>query len=211
MGLINLIAGLLPNIKSYSDWGGKLSRQERKQLVKRNKELSAPLHIIYQNNTHIGNLLTATIKVLRDDYATEKTSAGYAEINNGQCSSFAWDTLNLVCQITNKYDPQISVVSTEDFVLDQDRESEYEIKWDENLLTSKSISPSNGLTWKQLNSIHFGYHVWLEFGGKYYDAECPEGVENFFELPLFQVYIKTYLEEQNKTGHMNIFDQWNAK
>ena len=29
-------------------------------------------------------------------------------------------------------------------------------------------------------------HAWIEFNGKHYDAECPEGVENPEELPFFK-------------------------
>jgi hypothetical protein len=29
-------------------------------------------------------------------------------------------------------------------------------------------------------------HVWIYYGDKYYDAECPEGVSDWRELPIFK-------------------------
>lgn len=37
-----------------------------------------------------------------------------------------------------------------------------------------------------LSPTLFEYHIWFYFNGKHYDAECPEGVENFMELPIFK-------------------------
>jgi hypothetical protein len=31
-------------------------------------------------------------------------------------------------------------------------------------------------------------HYWVYYKGKHYDAECPEGVENWEDLPIFQRY-----------------------
>ncbi len=31
----------------------------------------------------------------------------------------------------------------------------------------------------------FPPHTWIEYKGKYYDSEAPEGVDRWFDLPLF--------------------------
>lgn len=40
-----------------------------------------------------------------------------------------------------------------------------------------------------------GAHAWIEFKGKHFDAECPEGTEEASELPIFQ-----RAEVQNPAG-----------
>ena len=35
-----------------------------------------------------------------------------------------------------------------------------------------------------IDSPYWG-HVWIEYQGKYYDAECPTGIGNYRQLPIF--------------------------
>ena len=32
---------------------------------------------------------------------------------------------------------------------------------------------------------HLLGHYWIEYRGRYYDSECPQGVDNWRDLPLF--------------------------
>jgi hypothetical protein len=41
----------------------------------------------------------------------------------------------------------------------------------------------------EFSNISIGFHVWITNGIFHYDAECPEGVKNFFHLPFFQRYL----------------------
>lgn len=34
--------------------------------------------------------------------------------------------------------------------------------------------------------MKYPIHVWIFYNGKHYDAECPEGVTNFMDLPFFK-------------------------
>lgn len=69
-------------------------------------------------------------------------------------------------------------------------------EWDRKLpQTHWGIKPSIGLTKNQASAIDFGTHVWLTDGKRHYDAECPEGVVNFFDLPIFRRHIVIELRE----------------
>lgn len=54
------------------------------------------------------------------------------------------------------------------------------------------IVPPAGFTWDDLALVSAdagfwpGTHQWVHVGGQHFDAECPEGVDNFFDLPFFK-------------------------
>lgn len=39
------------------------------------------------------------------------------------------------------------------------------------------------------DGTQLGGHVWIHYYGRYYDAECPEGVADWKELPIFRRYL----------------------
>lgn len=54
------------------------------------------------------------------------------------------------------------------------------------------------------NFVEFGVlpgHVWILFGGKHYDAECPEGTKNFMMLPIFLKMGEKEIEALKKQGY----------
>jgi hypothetical protein len=53
-------------------------------------------------------------------------------------------------------------------------------------------------TREELEHINFGHHVWITDGKLHYDAECPQGVSSFFELPIFKSYIEEALKEKDR-------------
>lgn len=59
-------------------------------------------------------------------------------------------------------------------------------------LTQIVCDSINGAGWRatEFEDEFEGYnwvgHVWIEYRGKHYDAECLEGVDNFLDLPIFQ-------------------------
>ena len=61
-----------------------------------------------------------------------------------------------------------------------------------------SVQPPQGLSWDDLDqlsvdaSFNCGTHVWIAVNGRHHDAECPEGVDNLFELPFFQRVIASW-------------------
>lgn len=48
----------------------------------------------------------------------------------------------------------------------------------------------------EFEGYHWVGHFWVEYKGKHYDAECPDGVDNFLDLPIFQkAKVKKGLED----------------
>jgi hypothetical protein len=64
-----------------------------------------------------------------------------------------------------------------------------------------NVVPPTGLSWADMDrlsayaSFSGGTHVWMLYEGKHFDCECPDGVENPFELPLFQRVISSWQAE----------------
>ena len=97
-----------------------------------------------------------TIQKLLDKYKIECGLEPF-DINCGKCEEFAQDLLDVF--------GKGELVCTESYV-------DY-ISYEEN---EPSVEPE---------TRNFPGHVWIFFDDKHYDAECPEGVENFMNLPIF--------------------------
>ena len=129
--------------------------------------------------------ISKAILKLRDEYIEKEMPEGstYWDINNGDCDNFALDTIyylspggeteNLYCVVNGNFQIVDDI-------------------WDKNLLNEywKDVKPLYNLTWEDTNKIRFGNHMWITDGKYHYDAECPEGVKNFFELPIFKRYFE---------------------
>ncbi len=75
--------------------------------------------------------------------------------------------------------------------------------FDRNVLSSKwNIHPPKGIKWDDLDQIDFKSHAWVAdpVEGLHYDAEAPQGVKSFFELPFNRRLIKEYLHHKR---HLN--------
>ena len=63
------------------------------------------------------------------------------------------------------------------------------------------VQPTQGLDWSDMEQLasdanwSSGTHVWVVHQQRHYDCECPEGVENFLELPFFQRAIASWKSE----------------
>lgn len=133
-----------------------------------------------------------TIEKLRDEYISSGEAESEYQINNGLCVNFASDIiLRLKSEI-----PSLQDICGENFMRGEDGDESENDVWDQALLSEHwpKISPTNGLTWADMDQIGFGFHVWVSCEGRHYDAECPEGVDNFFNLPLFRRYIEGYVK-----------------
>lgn len=136
-------------------------------------------------------LVSGAIKTLRDEYIASGKAPSYFEINNGKCEDFAEEVLRRLRAAHGRHEDLFTVCG-ENFYKPNDSE-----QWDVSLLTRHwGIAPPEGFTWQTLDDVGFGYHVWLTSGGRHFDAECPEGVDSFFELPLFKRYLVCYLRER---------------
>ena len=48
--------------------------------------------------------------------------------------------------------------------------------------------------------LRFGGHVFIRFKGRFYDAECPQGVKSWKQLPLIKKYLKAERQARKAYG-----------
>jgi len=118
--------------------------------------------------------LRDAILTLRDRWIKEGEAPSAYEINNGLCEDFAQA---VIAELGGESET-LSMYWGDEFTLDG-----YE--WDAGLLARHwpGSVPTHGLDWGDLRGF-VPVHAWIIFEGRHYDAECPEGVDNLFELPL---------------------------
>lgn len=126
--------------------------------------------------------LTATIKEVVREYIDSGAAVSTFEINNGLCDEFA----SRVCARLGGETDDFYGIGAESFTIDGQGD-----EWDAELLKKHwpECIPTHGLTWSDLRRFRsraVPCHVWIVHNGRHYDAECPEGVDNFFELPLIR-------------------------
>ncbi len=148
--------------------------------------------------------LSQAVHDLGTQWVAEGQAPSLADINRGLCIAFAkavaqhledqgWDTSQL-------FDVELANF----LALDQDSDGGM---LDQALLAKHwpAVQPTQGLTWEHLEQLAFdanwsvGTHIWLLLDGKHYDAQCPEGVSNFLELPFFAEGIREWSIEKGLT------------
>lgn len=142
--------------------------------------------------------ISAAIHTVQKRYLQDATlfisgKASLYEINNGLCDDFAEDLIRElgVDPCHGDLKGNFVVVETANFY----RDPENDERWDRALLKKHwNIGLPTGVTWAKLDQINFGQHVWLAAKTSssgtwmHFDAECMEGVESFFDLPIFVRY-----------------------
>lgn len=135
-------------------------------------------------------MIGESIRHLREEYVERENLPDIKSINNGLCIAFAID-------IVRKIEGSRQM-SNDCFTLHEDWFGQGEDPLDEKLLIEVDSYPPAPYTMEMVNQIG-GYHRWIYHDGKHYDAECPEGVINFFELPFFKEWMEKIYEENKKT------------
>ncbi|MFF2532467.1 hypothetical protein ACFVS2_26730 [Brevibacillus sp. NPDC058079] len=121
--------------------------------------------------------ITGIIEEIREVFMLEHNLNNFQEINCGYCDLFAQEVLWKLNDL-NFYE-----MDTHEIVTLEDEETDYGII-DENEVRMRfniDIPPN-------LTNVQIGYHVWITDNKRHYDAECPLGVTNMFELPFFKRY-----------------------
>lgn len=133
--------------------------------------------------------ISEVILKVREDYVASKKASSYYEINNGLCDQFAEEVAALLaCE-------DVYVVCGENFMEGIDGTPEHNDVWSWLTLEKHfNIQPPKGFDYQDIDDISFGAHVWILYDDKHYDAECEEGVESFFELPLFRRYLENKID-----------------
>ena len=92
------------------------------------------------------------------------------QINNGRCEEFAMDAIDDL----GGYSNETYELTTEDFG----------DEW--GTVQPGFKSDFGNLPESIKKEIDLPGHVWIFHKGKHYDAERPDGVKNFFNLPIFK-------------------------
>ena len=130
-------------------------------------------------------MITEAIVSLRKDYMAHFNLESIAEINRGYCIDFAHDIEEMV-------EGDVHAVSEDEFKVDVE-ENPYE--WDEEMLREYRSFPP-GVSLSTLQHEPTGYHFFLYYKGKFYDAECENGVRNLFNLPFYKRYLDRITKSQ---------------
>lgn len=134
-------------------------------------------------------MISDAIHALRDLYLFQGQVSSYRQINCGLCVEFAEQIEEMI--------PSAEQMSNDFFVEDIDEgwNGDGSDKWDAELLASVRSIPQTPYSLEIANQIE-GYHRWILLDGLHYDAECPEGVKNFFDLPFFKRWLDS-IQERN--------------
>lgn len=135
--------------------------------------------------------IACAIRQVRSDYISTGVAPSHWAINDGMCDDFA----SAVTHSLGGETDALYGVEGGNFMVAGDA---LDGGWDWQLLESHwgIITPA-GLKKSQVDGISFGAHVWLTDGKRHYDAECPQGVESFFDLPVFR---RCVVEELRRMG-----------
>jgi len=118
------------------------------------------------------------------------------DINNGLCDEFASELLDL---LGGETDDQFAL--TNDMFIQLSYDEAVELWEGEEIIKTENGSgwSSKMLLWhttppvKDIRKVDdLPSHTWVSINKKYYDAECSEGVNTPWELPIFQKFFKDY-------------------
>jgi hypothetical protein len=116
-------------------------------------------------------------------------------VNAGNCDLFASGLLRRLGRTV----PLLDERDIGDFLMEESEdEDEATLLNRERLERDYDYQPPEGMTWEDLDDLALfccwssGTHVWVSDGTRHYDSECPEGVDNFLDLPIFKRHIDTW-------------------
>lgn len=136
------------------------------------------IEILTESVSDISRVIRETVA----EYVEQGQAPSAYQINNGLCESFARDVITkLGGESDTLYD-----IGAENFTVGGLGD-----EWDDGLLARywPKCVPTHGLSWEDLRRRGWHSipaHVWIVYNKRHYDSECPEGVDNFFELPLIR-------------------------
>jgi hypothetical protein len=138
--------------------------------------------------------LSQAIQQVSAEYIEKGLAPNVYEINNGHCESLAKDVVAMLGGENDIFE----TVEGRSFCNDNDSDDP---SWDVRMLKKywPKCRPINGLTWRDVK-YEVPSHVWIVFQKRHYDAEAPEGVDNFFELPLIRRGMEYIVAR--KAGHV---------
>ena len=147
---------------------------------------------------------------VRERMLDEGLAESLEAINNGLCGDLADDVVALLVErksLSWTTFRDVSSMSVAEFIqVDPDTGFSHDSggPFDRSLLARHwpGVRPPEGLDWDDLDALSAdagfcaGTHVFLCHEGLFYDAEAPDGVPSFFDLPFFKRVAASWLEER---------------
>jgi hypothetical protein len=126
------------------------------------------------------NPVTSAILQVREQYLASGEVASVQAVNQGLCEEFTNDVWERAEELAGRT-LDISVVGTDCL---EDDDGDY---LDRESLEEAGLALPDGMDPENLYDVVGGRgHVWITFEGRHYDAECPQGVQYFTDLPIFK-------------------------
>ena len=155
--------------------------------------------------------LSKHIHALRDQWLTGCLAQSYVEFTSGaarggNCNDFARELVDVLEEagVENVCDFELANFQVEEpgALFEQAGRP-----LDRQLLSTHwpKVQPTQGLGWDDLERLaedagwDTGTHAWVVHEQRHYDCECPQGVDNFLELPFFERAIASWKEEKQAT------------
>lgn len=153
--------------------------------------------------------LPSLVRHIRDGMIEDGLAASAEAINAGLCGDLATDVFFRFEEWTGLPRDRITDLDVTCFIqVDPETGFSYEDggPFDRALLAEHwpGVVPPEGMDWDSLDRLSedagfsAGTHVFLYSDGLFYDAEAPDGVASFFDLPFFGRVIESWKAEQ---GH----------
>lgn len=142
-------------------------------------------------------ILTQAIKNKVAEYLQQGHAPNEFRINNGLCEDFAEEVVDELGGETDDFFTiwgiELTKVGSDGFADQQN--------WDRELVQriSPKSHPTHNLTWDDVDG-DIPNHCWIVLNGRHYDAECPEGVDNLFDLPICRRTIREILIDKAKVS-----------
>lgn len=136
--------------------------------------------------------LAKAIRRTTTDFIDSGQYLSAEEINEGGCDVFAesvYGGFDFRVTIADIEDAGVEEIDMESLLVDDSGGSPFDR--DKILSRWPWVSPPHPITWEDLDVLsasehfHASAHVFLYMDGRFYDAETPDGVENFLELGFF--------------------------
>lgn len=148
-------------------------------------------------------ILPSLIREVRERMLQEGLVKTLPEINSGLCEDFALDVASLFSERTGLPQDTLTDFEVVNFIkIDPVTGFAYDAggPFDRELLAEHwpGVRPPDGLDWDDLDRLSAdagfsaGTHVFMFAEGRFYDAEAPEGVESFFDLPFFMRVVESW-------------------
>jgi len=124
------------------------------------------------------------------------------ELNDGFCYDLAEEVVKKIGRSKDLFTLNTAKFSS-DYPVDMiEALFKHEINWSKEMLNKWGKPPMNIKKW------HPGEHEWIVYKGRHYDAEAPNGVDKWYDLPIIQRYIEKFHKKLNEAENMNEIDPY---